>query len=288
MDKELLPVKNDYVFARLFGKKSHERVLVCLLNSILDGKPYIKSVKLDPTEYKKSSKDGKSIRLDIAATSDNGTKLHIEMQCRNEGNIGDRAAFSQARLRDEELREGEDYSSIPDIISIWICDESVTKRKGCSHEIVSMYKDNGVDCVEIASEKMRQFIIELAKLEATPKKFLNDMFTIWMKFIRDPSSIPEEFLSISEVKEAMDELTYMSADPETRKEYNARIKQLNDIRAGQSVKYKEGLEKGKEEGAHNKAIETAKKMISDGLPLDLTAKYSGLSLEELKLLDVNR
>ena len=44
MDKELLPVKNDYVFARLFGKKSHERVLVCLLNSILDGKPYIKSV----------------------------------------------------------------------------------------------------------------------------------------------------------------------------------------------------------------------------------------------------
>ena len=109
-----------------------------------------------------------------------------------------------------------------------------------------------------------------------------------MKFIRDPSSIPEEFLNISEVKEAMDELTYMSADPETRKEYNARIKQLNDIRAGQSVKYKEGLEKGKEEGAHNKAIETAKKMISDGLPLDLTAKYSGLSLEELKLLDVNR
>ena len=63
---DLLPVSNDYVFSRLFGKRSHERVLVCLLNAILNGHPHIKSVTLDPTEYKKKTDDGKTIRLDIA------------------------------------------------------------------------------------------------------------------------------------------------------------------------------------------------------------------------------
>ena len=65
--------------------------LVCLLNSILNGYPYIKSVKLEPTEYKKTSANGKSIRLDIAATSDDGTILNIEVQCSNEGSIVDHA-----------------------------------------------------------------------------------------------------------------------------------------------------------------------------------------------------
>lgn len=76
---DLLPPKNDYVFSRLFGRRSHEQVLVCLLNAILNGKPHIESVRLDPIEYRKTRPDGKSIRLDIAATSDDGIRLQIEM-----------------------------------------------------------------------------------------------------------------------------------------------------------------------------------------------------------------
>ena len=292
---DLLPVKNDYVFSRLFGAKSHKRVLICLLNSILNGKPHINDITLDPNEYKKTSPDGKSIRLDIAATSDDGTIFNIEIQCKDEGNIGDRASFYQSKLREGKLKSGDDYSSIPNIISIWISADSLTHRKGCVSEIVSMYKDNGVDPIEIASEKMRQFIIELTKLEATPKRFLNDMFTVWMQFIRDPNSIPPEFLNIPEVKEAMDELTHMSADPETRAEYDARVREMNRIYAGQTVKYKEGLEEGEkigiekgkaEERAKAKAekIESAKKMLSKGLEIQDIADFTGLSLAEIESL----
>ena len=297
---DLLPPSNDYVFASLFGKKSHERVLVCLLNAILNGKPQIKSVKLEPTEYKKTSIDGKSIRLDIVATSDDGTIINVEIQCKCNGNIEDRASFYKARLRSDKLKEGEDYSSIPDIISIWICVEPETNRKGCCHEIVDMYKDNGIDPIEIASEKMRHFIIELTKLEATPKSFLNDMFTIWMTFIKDPETIPPEFLEIPEVKEAMDELTYMSSDPETRAVYDARLRELNDIYSGQTTRYKEGLaegiEKGRAEGIekgraeerakaeaekHAEKIKMAKKLLDIGLTASQVSETTGLSIEEI-------
>ncbi len=73
------------------------------MNAILDGKPYINSVKLEPTEYKKSTPDGKSIRLDIAAVADDGTLLNVEIQCKNEGNVEDRASFYKAR-RNSYLR----------------------------------------------------------------------------------------------------------------------------------------------------------------------------------------
>ncbi len=287
----LLPVKNDYVFANLFGSKKHKELLVCLLNSILDGRPHVKDLTLAPTEYKKTTPDGKTVRLDVAAVSDDGTILHVEIQTQDEGNIGDRASFYQSILREGELKEGEDYSSIPDIISIWIVAEPVTDRKACYHEIVSMYKANGVDPIEIASEKMRQFIIELPKLEATPKRFVNKMFEAWIKFIRDPENIPPKLLEIPEVKEAMDALTYMSADPDVRAAYQARIREMNRIRASQAIKYKEGLAEGERLGAKKERekakaekIESAKKMLSDGLSEELVSRYSGLSIEEVKKL----
>ena len=74
-----------------------------------------------------------------------------------------------------------------------------------------MYKENGIDPIEIASEKMRQFIIELRKLDQTPSKILNQEFKSWMKFILSPDKIDAEALKIPELKEAQEELMKMSA-----------------------------------------------------------------------------
>ena len=177
---ELLPVKNDYVFSRLFGAKNHEHILISLLNSILNGRPHIKSIKLEPTEFRKKTPKGKSVRLDIVATTDDGTIIQVEMQCVNKGNIIDRAIFCQSRLRAEELKEGEDYSSVPDVISIWICDQSVTDRVGCCHEMLVTYQKTNLDPFEPASKKVRYYIIELQKLNKIPQGVVGKNFKIWM------------------------------------------------------------------------------------------------------------
>jgi predicted transposase/invertase (TIGR01784 family) len=43
----------------------------------------------------------------------------------------------------------------------------------------------------------------------------------------------------------------------------------------------EGRAEGRAEGEHQKALEMAKKMLSDGMPIDLVAKYSGLTPDEI-------
>lgn len=44
-------------------------------------------------------------------------------------------------------------------------------------------------------------------------------------------------------------------------------------------------EKGLQQGREDKMIEIATKMLSDGLDVELVAKYTGLSLDSLAVLD---
>lgn len=279
-EHDLLPLKNDYVFKRVFGVESHKRVLVCLLNSILNGRPQIKSIEFDKTEYVKDREDGKSVRLDIAATTSEGVRVRIEMQCKNVGDIIQRANFYDAKTLKESIDEGEDYNDIPSRILIWITDYNATNRKSCVNEVVEMYKDNGVDPIEVASEKMRKFIIELTKLEITPKSYVSDMFSVWMTFIKDPESIPEEFLKIPEVNEAMKELQYVSQDKKASKEYLARQMEINDYNAGITKAKKEG----RAEGEKKAKIETARNLLKAGVDVNIIAASVGLSVEEIKQL----
>ena len=273
----LMSLKTDIVFKRVFGIESHKRVLVCLLNAILNGKPYIKSVEFDRTELVSDREDGKTVRLDIAATTDSGVKINIEMQCKNTlDNIIDRADFYDAKRQKESIDKGESYSSIPDRILIWITDFTATPRKYCVNEVVQMYKANDLEPVEVASEKMRKFIIELTKIEMIPKSYVSDMFSIWMQFIKDPESIPPEFLKIPEVKEAMDELQYVSQDKALRAEYEARLREISDFNAGIANARREEREKAKAE-----KIESAMRLLAMGLSVDQISKALGFSIEEV-------
>ena len=98
----------------------------------------------------------------------------------------------------------------------------------------------------------------------------------------------------------------MSANAETRAEHRARLREQNDIIAGQSVKYKEGLaageeigrregeeigrrqgeeigrKRGEEIGRHDNALETARNFLSMGLTVDQVAQGTGLSLSEVE------
>jgi predicted transposase/invertase (TIGR01784 family) len=290
----LLNPSSDFVFKNLFGADKHKRVLLCLLNAILKGKPLIKSITLLNPEHKKERKDGRSVTLDIEAVTDNGTLLNIEVQCVRDGNLVNRALHHQARIMRNELNEGETFDSQPDIISIWLTDYNETVRKHHTHEAVYMFKATPLDGVDIASEKTRIFIIELPKVDLKQAS-LNDMFLVWMFFLKNPELLPEEFVTkVPEVHEALEELKIMSMDDEFRAEYDAHIKAQNDRRSREANAKEEGREEGiaigeergiaigEERGELKKAKETAGNLLSMGLSVEQIAKATGLSIEEIR------
>ena len=47
-----------------------------------------------------------------------------------------------------------------------------------------------------------------------------------------------------------------------------------------------GREEGREEGSHAKAVETARNCLALNMPIDIIAKITALSKEEIKILQV--
>jgi predicted transposase/invertase (TIGR01784 family) len=260
---DLLSPCSDFIFKNIFAKSSHKRALISLINSILDGNPHIKDLTIENPEIPKDLPKGKSVRLDIRATSDDGTRLGIEIQCADDGRIVNRSAFYQSCTMPNDLEEGQEFDALPNVISIWLVNYDETKRKYHTHEALLTFKETPFDPPQIATEKFRTIIVELKKVNIK-QATINDMFAVWMYFLRNPEKIPVEFLDVPEVEEAMNELQYVSQNPKMRKIYEERLRWQNNERNLRAHHYNRGVT----EGELHKSNETALNALSMNLPLD--------------------
>ncbi|MDR1598050.1 MAG: Rpn family recombination-promoting nuclease/putative transposase, partial [Holosporales bacterium] len=120
----LLDPKSDYIFKNIFGVDDKKPLLISFLNSLLKGNPHIEAITLENTDVAKLLAVDKTTRLDVKATTDNGTIIDIEIQLKNTGEIPDRVLCYQSRTVVRSMREGQSYKS-PQIISIWIMGDNV-------------------------------------------------------------------------------------------------------------------------------------------------------------------
>jgi predicted transposase/invertase (TIGR01784 family) len=280
---DLLAPGCDFVFKSIFGLNEHKTELISLLNAILDGNPHVKDVTIENSEIPKDIIDGKSVRLDINATSDDLTKFSVEIQCANVGRIMNRAAFYQAKQMPGELLEGQSYDNMPNLISIWFTTYKETKRRHHTSEAVYMFRESSLDPIEVASEKFRTFIVELEKIDLSKAK-ANNMFDVWSYFLIAPDKIPEEFLKIEEVKNAMSTLNYVSHDKNQRRIYNSIVKARNDTINAMAHAKNEGIAIGETRGKKERDREIALKMLKKGNSIEDIADLTGLSIEEINSL----
>ena len=75
------------------------------------------------------------------------------------------------------------------------------------------------------------------------------------------------------ISKAEEKVTMLSADPETRKEYERRAKALSDERSR--------LEEAKEKGMEKGILTIIRGLLSRGMPLAEAAKLTPYSAEEL-------
>ena len=153
---------------------------------------------------------------------------------------------------------------------------------------------------KILTDKLRIFFIELPKFH--PKHIdRKNMLDVWMAFLNNP--LNKEVEDIKEIHKALDTLKEISADREVREIYEMRKKTEMGYLSEKNVAVENARKEGKAEGeklgaererakaekekaelqakADEEKRESAVKMISDGLPAELVAKYSGLSIEEI-------
>ena len=304
-DNELtLRPTEDYAFKRLFGWEDGKRSLTSLLNAILDGNPVIESVKILNTETQIESRNNKASKLDIEVLANDKTYINVELQCVDKGDLYSRAVFYSSSMMIQHSMSCKGYTE-PNVISIWIIRDKIkngiiANRTSPIEEIVHcMLPTKWGENYEVFSNKSRIIWVQLAKIKNNEKikNSISKELRDWAEFFSDPNAIES---SDEGMKDAQKLWNRISANDQLTAQLRAEEKYQRDKDSeiainreeGRQEGIAEGLEKGKEEGLaeglekgeHNAKTETARKMLTDDLSMDVIAKYTGLTIEEVKLL----
>ena len=271
---DMLPLSNDYVFKRIFGKGGNEKILKSLLEAIL--KINIQKIEIKNPEIPKETIDEKLIILDIKAEINEDTIIDIEMQVGNTAAIDRRLVVYNAKLISGDIKISEEYKDAKDTIVICIVNDSIIKRNSYLNLAMLKYEeteeiryvDMGYKEEERYLTKMcKYYIIELSKFKKKKPK-VADLLEKWLYVIGGDQKMIEECKNDNEeIKEAVKQLKEMSTDEYERELYEIRERsrltyntEMNEARRkGLAERRAQGEAKGITEGKVEEKKEIAKK-----------------------------
>ena len=296
---DMLPLSNDYVFKRIFGKGGNERILKSLLEAIL--KIHIQKIEIKNPEIPKETIDEKLSILDIRAEINESTIIDIEMQVGNTTAIDRRLVVYNAKLIAGDIKVSEEYNKAKDTIVICILNDNVLKRNAYLSLAMLKYEETEeIRYVDMGYKKedkyltkmCKYYIIELPKFKKKKPK-VADLLEKWLYVIGGDQKMMNECKDENEeIKEAVKQLKEMSADEYERELYEIRERsrltyntEMNEARRkGLAEGRAEGRAEGKAKGKAEEKKEIAKKMKDKGLAIELIQEITNLSVKEIKSL----
>ena len=208
---------------------------------------------------------GHSAQLDILAEDENGTQFNVEIQRNDEGASAKRARFYCGALDMHFLDTGEKYEALPEAYVIFITENDVLKKGRPLYNIHRSIDETG----EVFGDGSHVVYVNAACQEDTPLgRLMQDLNC------KDPNKMY--------YKELADTVNYFK----TTKEGEANMTSVIEIYAKNQAEKaaKKAAAKAAEETAHQRNVEVAKKMLAEGMSIEVTARISELSEEEVRAL----
>ena len=283
-----ITLRNDYAFKRVFGTEENKDVLQDLLECILDIPPEsIVGLELLDKEFQKELLSEKLGILDIKLRLKDGTFVDIEIQNRWYFDFPERTLYYWSKMYNENIKQGQDYTKLPKCITINLIGKGFNKNKRLHNKYLVLEQDTKEPLVS----KLEIHILNLEKARVLEKGQCKDNKTKrllnWLKFIEtDNPEVREVLAENSEImKKANTAISVMEMSPRDKWLYDSRMKYEHDRASCISEGYRQGLERGLDKGAYQKALETAKLMRMHNYPIAEICTMTGLSKEEVEAIN---
>ena len=272
-DMHRLKPLNDFIFGKTFGEKGDEEQLLSLLNAILAKTKHKRLVRIEIVEHRTFTAEvvgDKTSILDISAIAEDRTRINIEVQLRDYGNMDKRSLFYWSREFARGLDKGDDYSRLATVIAINIVSfEAVSVDD--FHTVFHLWEDKHKDC--ILTDALEIHFIDVKKFNALPKKDIkNDSLHRWLTFFDQNISddLLKELMDMdAAIYKANEKMTFLANDKEVVRLYN--------MREMAQIDYNSGMKKVRDETC----IEIARNLLEMNMSHDQIAKATGLTLEEI-------
>lgn len=204
----------------------------------------------------------RSVRLDVLATDSAGRKFNVEIQRADKGAGRKRARYNSSMMDSHLLDKGKDVEMLPETYVIFITEHDVIGEGNALYPVEHCFLNNG----KKFGDGSHILYVNGAYQNETPiGKLMHDFSCT------DASEMYYDVLAerVKFFKESKEGVAIM-------------CRAMEEMRI---ESWQEGVEEGRKEGRKD----TALRMLKAGkYTLDEIAEMSGLSLEEVKALDVNK
>ena len=258
---EDLDITDDFIFSRVMRNKRLCRTLLEMILKVKVGKiKFLTShhaIQIDP--------NAKGIIMDVYLKDENKV-INVEMQASNHGDLPRRARYYQAAADIDTTPKGSQYSDLKQNYVIFICTFDPFLKGKPIYSFQNYCVNYGVP-------------IPLA--DGTEKIFLNttakDLTNLDGELRLFYDYIKERTAQTDFTKELDATISRMKQEKEERNMYLTYTSRMMECR-------QDGYEEGLERGAYQKALETAKKLLSYGDSPEKVSICTNLPLETVQEL----
>ena len=288
-----IDLKRDFAFKWAFGTPGHEDLLLLLLKGLLPEK-HIRSVTLGPQEQQPDREDSQGGIYDIHCETDDGSSLTIEMQVCSQADFNDRMVFyssfpirnrvGQGIVAKDNVEIYQKYK-LPPIYTIGILDFELMgvseSNRIIRHFSIREDEDRNAqftDSVHYITVELPKFVKESSNLTS-----LQDHILYLLKNMGQMKEITKDFQGKG-LDKLLETCMFANMNKEIQMQYVRRMMAEKD-RIGQLATARtQGLEMGREEGREEKAFEVARAMKAEGISVNVIAKCTGLTPEQIETL----
>ena len=280
----LLSPLYDSTFKGIFTQETEDSnlALQCFITAVL-GRT-VKNVILKPNEPAKDGPEQKGMSYDISIEFDDGELSDIEMQAWKENyDYGVRAEIQSARLLNNNAKKGDEWDS-PKIYLISVLNFHYGKDDNKEMAWYTMKNQTG----DRLADRLNIILIDLKtirKMFGTPINELTPvekwgLFFCYVDKEEYADYISQLVRSEKGIMAAENTVKYMSEADDNWFVQNSRFIAERDKNTQIRNAERRGREQGMLEGAQQKAIENARKLLADG-------KYTAKEISELLQIPID-
>jgi predicted transposase/invertase (TIGR01784 family) len=267
------------------GEKGDEPQLIAFLNAVLGRTGPDRIVRVEILENKTFTPPilgDKTTILDLRGITDRRERINIEVQLKDLHNMAQRTLFHWSREYEGSLGAGEDYGTLPKVITINIVDFDYIDLEAY-HTCFHLREDEHPEYQ--LTEVLEVHFISMTKFRKGGKRDLRgSALDRWMTFFDRESeqSLVEEIVRMDEgIERAAVKLNFVTGDREFLHQYHMREMALSDKTTEINTAFERGIERGMEQGIKRGIEQVAKKLLEAGNTLEYVRELTGLSAEQL-------
>lgn len=275
----------DFGFKKLFGTEFNKALLINFLNQVLGGKEKIKDLTYLNNEALGKTKADRSAIFDLYCQNNTGETFIVELQHVKQEYFIDRSIYYSTFPIQTQAVKGKEWDyQLKAVYTIGILNFSFT-RKESQQRYLREIKLVDIQTHEIFYEKLTFIYLEIPNFKKGEDE-LETLFDKWIYVLKNLSKFQERPKKLREKVFArlFEEAEIAKLNTKDMKKYEESLKIYRDNHNTLEYAKKEARKEGREEGREEKQVEIAKLLKKNGISIELIAKSTGLSEEQIEQL----